>query len=389
MPIRNLSEVNFQYQRVLLRADFNVPMQEGKITDDGRIRASLATIRLLLANNNQIILLAHLGRPKGEVKPELSLLPVAQRLSELLGEKVEVIADIANKKVTERIALLENVRFDPRETSKDAKERMELAKYWAQLGDAFVSDGFGVVHRNQASVTELAKLLPSYAGLLIEKETASFAKVLENPARPYAVIMGGSKVSDKLKIIENLLPKVNKLLIGGGMAYTFLAAQGLKVGKSLLETEMIDAVKNLLIKAKAQNVEILLPVDVVIAAEISPDAQTEVRAVSEIPEDQMGLDIGPKTIEVYKAALDAVKTIVWNGPMGVFEIAQFANGTRAIAEALSQSAAYTVIGGGDSAAAIRKFEISEDNFDHISTGGGAALELLEGKLLPGLEVLGA
>jgi phosphoglycerate kinase len=387
MPIKSLKQANLKNQRVLLRADFNVPMQAGVITDDGRIRAALATINLLLENSNKIIVLAHFGRPKGEVKPELSLKPIAIRLGELLNQPVKLITDLNEDFSNEKIVLLENTRFDARETSKSESDRMQLAKEWAKFGDAFVSDGFGVVHREQASVTELAKILPAYAGLLIEKENMAFDRVLNSPQRPYVVIMGGSKVSDKLKVIENLLPKVDKLLIGGGMTYTFLAAKGYSVGKSLLETEMIDEIKSLLTKAESLGVEIVLPSDVVVAAEISTEAKTQVKSIDQISPDEMGLDIGPATIKKFQQALSTAHTVVWNGPMGVFEIAAFASGTKAIAITLSELNAYTVIGGGDSAAAIRKFNIPEEKFGHISTGGGASLELLEGKVLPGLKVL--
>lgn len=387
MPLNTLSSAAIKNQRVLMRADFNVPLQNGEITDDGRIRAALPTINLLLANQNKVILLAHLGRPKGEVKKEFSLLPVAKRLTELLEREVRLLDEISQIQDSDEIVLVENVRFDARETSKVEAERQSLAKEWASHGDCYVSDGFGVVHRAQASVTELANLLPAYAGLLIEKETNCFERVLNNPARPYLVIMGGAKVSDKLQVIQNLLPKVDKLLIGGGMAYTFLRAQGHQVGKSLLEESMIEQVKDLLTRAQKLGVEVLIPSDVVVAREISENAHTEIKSVSEIAEDEMGLDIGPATRQHYQAALQGAKTIVWNGPMGVFEIEIFSHGTRAIAEYLSKSDAYTVIGGGDSAAAVRNFKIADENFGHISTGGGASLELMEGKELPGLKVL--
>jgi phosphoglycerate kinase len=387
MTIKTLQNANLQNQRVLMRADFNVPMNKGEITDDGRIKAALATINYLLENSNKVILLAHLGRPKGEIKPELTLQPIAQRLCELLGRPVNFVTKLDENTSNHEIVLLENTRFDVRETSKDETERLELAKEWAQFGDAFVSDGFGVVHRNQASVTELAKLLPSYAGLLIAKETSSFERILNDPERPYVVIMGGSKVSDKLKVIENLLPKVDKLLIGGGMTYTFLAANGFSVGKSLLEVEMIDQIKDLMSKAEQLGVEILLPEDVVTANEISETSKTQIKSITQIADNEMGLDIGPRTIANYQKAIASAKTVVWNGPMGVFEIEAFANGTKAIAKSLSEINAYTVIGGGDSAAAIRKFGIGDEKFGHISTGGGASLELLEGKVLPGLKVL--
>jgi phosphoglycerate kinase len=387
MPIKTLQSANLKNQRVLMRADFNVPMKNGVITDDGRIKAALPTIRLLLENSNKVILLAHFGRPKGEVKPELSLAPIALRLAELLERPVNFVTKLDDQTASHEIVLLENTRFDARETSKDDSQRLELAKEWANYADAFVSDGFGVVHRNQASVTELAKLLPSYAGLLIEKETHSFDRILNNPERPYVVIMGGSKVSDKLKVIENLLPKVDKLLIGGGMTYTFLAAKGISVGKSLLESEMIDQIKDLMNKAEELGVEILLPEDVVTAKEISENSTTQIKPINQISDEEMGLDIGPLTITNYQRAVASAKTVVWNGPMGVFEIDAFANGTKAIANTLSELSAYTVIGGGDSAAAIRKFGIADEKFGHISTGGGASLELLEGKVLPGLQVL--
>jgi phosphoglycerate kinase len=387
MTLRKLAGADLKNQRVLMRADFNVPMKNGTITDDGRIVAALPTIKMLLENSNKIILLSHLGRPKGESKAELSLAPIAERLEQLLKTKVKLVTDLSIDFSEESVVLLENVRFDARETSKNENDRMELAKIWAALAESYVSDGFGVVHREQASVTEIAKLLPSFAGLLIEKENASFERVLTDPERPYAVIMGGSKVSDKLKVIENLLPKVNKLLVGGGMTYTFLAAQGYSVGKSLLEVDMIENVKQLLARAITLEIEILLPVDVVVAKEISPTAETEIKLISEISSDEMGLDIGPATTKLYQTALADAKTVVWNGPMGVFELEAFASGTRAIAETLSASSAYTVIGGGDSAAAIRKFGIADEKFSHISTGGGASLELLEGKELPGLKVL--
>ncbi len=387
MPIKTLQSANLKNQRVLMRADFNVPMKNGVINDDGRIKAALPTIRLLLENSNKVILLAHFGRPKGEVKPELSLAPIALRLAELLERPVNFVTKLDDQTASHEIVLLENTRFDARETSKDDSQRLELAKEWANYADAFVSDGFGVVHRNQASVTELAKLLPSYAGLLIEKETHSFDRILNNPERPYVVIMGGSKVSDKLKVIENLLPKVDKLLIGGGMTYTFLAAKGISVGKSLLESEMIDQIKDLMNKAEELGVEILLPEDVVTAKEISENSTTQIKPINQISDEEMGLDIGPLTITNYQRAVASAKTVVWNGPMGVFEIDAFANGTKAIANTLSELSAYTVIGGGDSAAAIRKFGIADEKFGHISTGGGASLELLEGKVLPGLQVL--
>lgn len=382
-------------KRVLVRSDFNVPIRDGKITDDGRIRAALPTIKRLLDAGASVILMAHLGRPKGKVDANFSLAPVSKRLAELVDAPVVLAQDVtgasAQKLASEikpgEILLLENVRFDPRETSKDEAERKEFAEEMAKLADAYVSDGFGVVHRKQASVYDIAKLLPSAAGELVVKEIQSLSKVTDNPERPYVVILGGAKVSDKLGVIENLLHKADTLIIGGGMAYTFLAAKGYNVGKSLLEADQIEAVKGYLAEAKERNVNIVLPVDVVIAPEFAADAPASIVAADAIPSDQMGLDIGPKTQELFAKYILEAKTVAWNGPMGVFEFEAFSGGTKAVAKALSESAAFTVVGGGDSAAAIRLLGFDEGKFSHISTGGGASLELLEGKVLPGIEIL--
>lgn len=384
-------------KRVLVRCDFNVPLKEGKITDDGRIRAALPTLQKLLDSGASIITMAHLGRPKGQVMPEFSLAPVAQRLTELIGVKVTLAEDTTGADAKAKAAaltpgeilMLENVRFDPRETSKDDAERATFAAEMAALADCYVSDGFGVVHRKQTSVYDVAKLLPAAAGFLVLKEIESLRKATENPERPYTVVLGGSKVSDKLGVIANLLTKADTLLIGGGMAFTFLAAQGYAVGKSLLESDQIDTVKGYLDQAKQNGVELVLPVDVVVAPEFKADAPATVVAADAIPEDQMGLDIGPKSGELFAAKIAESKTVAWNGPMGVFEFPAFAGGTKAVAKALQDGTAFGIVGGGDSAAAVRQLGFDESKFSHISTGGGASLELLEGKVLPGIEVLEA
>ncbi|WP_296180033.1 phosphoglycerate kinase [uncultured Mobiluncus sp.] len=384
-------------KRVLVRCDFNVPLKDGVITDDGRIRAALPTLQKLLDSGAKVITMAHLGRPKGQVMPDFSLAPVAQRLAELIGVKVTLAQDTtgadakakAAALATGEILMLENVRFDPRETSKDDAERAAFAAEMAALADCYVSDGFGVVHRKQTSVYDVAKLLPAAAGFLVLKEIESLRKATENPERPYTVVLGGSKVSDKLGVIANLLTKADTLLIGGGMAFTFLAAQGYAVGKSLLESDQIDTVKGYLDQAKQNGVELVLPVDVVVAPEFKADAPATVVAADAIPEDQMGLDIGPKSGELFAAKIAESKTVAWNGPMGVFEFPAFAGGTKAVAKALQDGTAFGIVGGGDSAAAVRQLGFDESKFSHISTGGGASLELLEGKVLPGIEVLEA
>lgn len=393
--IDSLGDLNGK--RVLVRCDFNVPLKDGKITDDGRIRAALPTLQKLLDSGAKVITMAHLGRPKGQVMPEFSLAPVVQRLAELIGVKVTLAQDTtgadskakAETLATGEILMLENVRFDPRETSKDDAERAAFAAEMAALADCYVSDGFGVVHRKQTSVYDVAKLLPAAAGFLVLKEIESLRKATDNPERPYTVVLGGSKVSDKLGVIANLLTKADSLLIGGGMTYTFLAAQGYAVGKSLLEADQINTVKSYLDQAKQNGVELVLPVDVVVTPEFKPDGPTTVVAADAIPEDQMGLDIGPKSRELFAAKIAESKTVAWNGPMGVFEFPAFAGGTKAVAKAMQDGTAFSIVGGGDSAAAVRQLGFDESKFSHISTGGGASLELLEGKVLPGIEVLEA
>lgn len=382
-------------KQVLVRSDLNVPLKDGQITDDGRIRAAVPTIQSLLDDGASVVVLAHLGRPGGQVDPAYSLAPVAARLSELVDADVILADDVVGADAQAKaealqpgqVLLVENVRFDPRETSKVDAERQELAAEYAKLADYYVSDGFGVVHRKQASVYDIAQILPSASGLLVLKEIESLSKVTQDPARPYVVVLGGSKVSDKLGVIANLLTKADALIIGGGMAFTFLAAEGYGVGKSLLEADQIDTVKGYLAEAKERGVDIVLPVDVVVAPEFAADAPATVVDVDAIPADQMGLDVGPKTQELFAQRILDAKTVAWNGPMGVFEFAAFANGTKAIAGAMEESAAFTVVGGGDSAAAVRILGFNEDKFSHISTGGGASLELLEGKVLPGIAVL--
>ena len=382
-------------KRVLVRSDFNVPLDGTTITDDGRIKAALPTLERLADAGAKVVVMAHLGRPKGEAKPEFSLAPVAKRLGELLGQDVtlakDTVGEDAQRVVSEledgQVALLENVRYDKREDSKTDAEREELAAEYAKLADAYVSDGFGVVHRKQASVYDIAKLLPSAAGELVFQEIDSLSRATNNPERPYAVVLGGSKVSDKLGVIENLLDKADKLLIGGGMAFTFLKAQGHEVGSSLLEEDQLDKVRGYLATAKEKGVDLILPTDVVVAPEFKADATPTTVSVDAIPADQMGLDIGPESQKAYADAIASAKTVVWNGPMGVFEFDAFAAGTKAVAQAMSDADAFTVIGGGDSAAAVRILGYDESTFSHISTGGGASLEFLEGKELPGIAVL--
>jgi phosphoglycerate kinase len=398
--MKTIDDIDVTNQRVLLRADLNAPMRQDakgvmQITDDGRLKASVTTINDLRKKNAKIVILAHLGRPKGERKPELSLKPIAKRLGELVGTPIAFIDDlngaetltIINALNPGEIAMIENIRYEKDETSKDTTERQKLAKVLATLGDVFVIDGFGVVHREQASVTDIARLLPKAAGRLVQAEQKAFDKVLNNPVKPYVVVLGGSKVSDKLGVINNLISKVDKLLIGGGMAFTFLKAQGFEVGDSLLEVDRIDEVKQLIQTAQEKNVEIVLPVDVVISKELDGSAPVSIVDAHQIPVGQKGLDIGPKTSQLFAKKIAEAKTVVWNGPMGVFEVNAFASGTKTVAQALANSDAYSVVGGGDSAAAIRLLGLDESKFDHISTGGGASLELLEGKVLPGLAVL--
>ena len=382
-------------RRVLVRSDLNVPIAEGRISDDGRIRASLSTIQALRDQGARVVVVAHLGRPKGAPDPAYSLRPVAERLGELLDVPVAFATDTVGASATETVdglddgdvAVLENVRFDAGETSKDDAERAAFADRLAALADAFVSDGFGVVHRKQASVYDVARRLPRAAGRLVLAEVKVLRRLTEQPQRPYAVVLGGAKVSDKLGVIDNLLGKADWLLIGGGMAFTFLAAQGLSVGRSLLERDQIDAVADHLRAAERRGVDLLLPTDVVVAAEVSATAAPTVVAANAIPADQIGVDIGPRSAQQFAQALGDAKTVFWNGPMGVFEIDAFAAGTCAVADALTKVDGLTVVGGGDSAAAVRRLGFAEDSFGHISTGGGASLEYLEGKVLPGLAVL--
>ncbi|XVS62480.1 phosphoglycerate kinase [Actinosynnema sp. CA-299493] len=373
-------------RRVLVRADLNVPLDGDRITDDGRVRASVPTIKALVDAGARVLVAAHLGRPKGEPDPKFSLAPVATRLGELLGQPVEIGVEAAGDGT---VVLLENIRFDARETSKDDAERAALADELAAKADAFVSDGFGVVHRKQASVYDVAQKLPHYAGGLVLAEVEVLRKLTDDLKRPYVVVLGGAKVSDKLGVIKNLLTKVDRLLVGGGMAYTFLKAQGHEVGGSLLQEDQLDQVRGFLAEAEERGVELVLPVDVLAAVDFAPDAEFEVVRTDAIPADRQGLDIGPETRELFAAKLADAQTVFWNGPMGVFEFEAFSGGTRAVAEALVKSDAFTVVGGGDSAAAVRALGLPEDGFSHISTGGGASLEYLEGKELPGVSVLEA
>ena len=380
---------------VLLRCDLNVPIAGGVIFDDGRIRASLPTLQDLLDRGARVVVLAHLGRPKGEKKVELSLAPIAVRLGELLGAKVHFATDtigesaraVVDALAPGEVALLENVRFQAAETSKDDAERGAFANALAQFADLYVGDGFGAVHRKHASVFDLAFRLPHAAGDLIRAEVEVLRKLTEEPARPYAVVLGGSKVSDKLGVIENLLAKVDLLAIGGGMVFTFLAALGHEVGTSLLEADQLETVRGFIKRAQELGVTLLLPTDFVVAPTFAADAKPTLVSANAIPTDQMGLDIGPVSASAFAEAIRQAKTVFWNGPMGVFEFDAFAAGTRAIAQAITQVEGFTVVGGGDSAAAIRKLGFSESAFGYISTGGGASLEYLEGKILPGLEAL--
>ncbi|WP_311509519.1 phosphoglycerate kinase [uncultured Corynebacterium sp.] len=396
--VKDLINEGIEGRYVLVRSDFNVPLKDGVITDPGRIDASLPTLSALVEAGAKVVVMAHLGRPKGEVKSEFSLAPVAEALSERLEQYVALAGDVSGEDAHERangltegdVLLLENVRFDPRETSKDEAERAEFAAELAALvpDGAFVSDGFGVVHRAQASVFDVAKKLPHYAGNLVQAELEVLRKVAETPEKPYTVVLGGSKVSDKLGVIEALAPKVDSLVIGGGMCFTFLAAKGYAVGASLLQEEMIDTCKDLLDR---YGDKIVLPTDVVVADKFAADAENKVVDATEIPEGWMGLDIGPASAEAFGKVLAESKTVFWNGPMGVFEMEAFAAGTRLVAQAIidatTNNGCFSVVGGGDSAAAVRTLGLNEDGFSHISTGGGASLEFLEGKTLPGVSVL--
>jgi phosphoglycerate kinase len=388
MNIKTLDTVDVRGKRVLLRCDLNVPLKDGVITDDGRIKASLPTIKYLLAQGASVVITAHLGRPKGERKPELSLAPVATRLSELLGQNVDFSKEIVGAKLSGTgVTLLENIRFEAAETSKDEAERLTLAKALATYAAVFVSDGFGAVHRKHASVYDVAKLLPHAAGYLVAAEVDVLKRLTQTPERPYGVALGGSKVSDKIGVISNLLEKVDTIAIGGGMLFTFLAAKGLQIGKSLVETDLIPTVIELMDRAEKRGVKFLLPTDIVVAPEFSADARPTIVAADSIPADQMGLDIGPVSAAAFAAAISECKTVFWNGPMGVFEFPNFANGTKVLAEALTKVSGISVVGGGDSAAAVRKLGFADTDFGYISTGGGASLEYLEGKELPGLIAL--
>ena len=393
--MRQASELDVRGKRVLVRSDLNVPLDGSTISDDGRIRASLPTIRRLTDAGARVLVAAHLGRPKGAPDKRYSLAPVAHRLGELLGAGVPLASDVAGddaratvKELDDgQVAMLENVRFEPGETSQDPAERGELADRWAALAGAYVSDGFGVVHREQASVCEVAERLPRAAGDLVRTEVRMLGRLVEGPDRPYVVVLGGSKVSDKLGVIDRLLDTADELLVGGGMVFTFLAAQGHAVGRSLLEKDQIDTVRGYLDRAGSSASRIVLPTDIVVADEVDASASARVVPADEMPDDVIGVDIGPESAGAFAARVESAGSVFWNGPMGVFEIDQFAAGTRAVAGALAGSQAFTVVGGGDSAAAVRQLGFDDDAFGHISTGGGASLELLEGKTLPGLAVL--
>ena len=393
MGIKTLSQLDLQNKRVILRCDLNVPIKDGVITDDGRIRASISTIRKLLAKNCSIVIIAHLGRPKPNQKNDLSLAPVAKRLSELLEAEVVFSEEIIGIKQktdslkTGQILLLENIRFLAAETSKDESERKALASELATYGQVYVGDGFGAVHRKHASVYELAKLMPHAAGDLIITELGVLEKLTTNPNRPYGVVLGGAKVSDKIGVISNLLEKVDLIAIGGGMVFTFLSANGKEIGKSLVENDLIPTVKELMKRADNLGVKIFLPTDIAVAKEFNADSTATIVASEEIPKDQMGLDIGPASAHFFADEIGKCKTVFWNGPMGVFEFNSFSNGTRSVAQALTKIDGISVVGGGDSAAAVRKLGFVDQDFGYISTGGGASLEYLEGKELPGLVAL--
>ncbi|MDN7228683.1 phosphoglycerate kinase [Planococcus sp. N064] len=385
-----MKDVDLKGKRVFCRVDFNVPMSEGKVTDDTRIRAAVPTIEYLVENGANVILASHLGRPKGTVNEDMRLAAAGAKLSELLHKEVKSLDESIGPKVEQEIAsmndgdivLLENVRFHPGEEKNDE----ELAKAFAALADVFVNDAFGAAHRAHASTAGIAKHLPSVSGLLLEKELDVLGKALSDPERPFTAIIGGAKVKDKIGVIDHLLDKVDNLLIGGGLSYTFTKAQGHEIGTSLLEEDKIELAQSFIKKAEEKGVKLYLPVDVVVTKEFSNDTETKVVPISEIPSDWMGLDIGPKTVELYSDVIMNSKLIIWNGPMGVFEMSSFENGTKSVAQAMAKTEAYTVIGGGDSAAAVEQFRVA-DQMDHISTGGGASLEFMEGKELPGVTAL--
>ncbi len=391
----SLHDLDVVGKRVFLRCDLNVPLKDGAITDDGRIKASLPTIKILLAAGASLVIAAHLGRPKGEAKPELSLAPVAQRLSELLATPVIFLGEVTGAKVTAaadalkagEILLLENIRYSAAETSKDESERQVFAKELAALADVYVGDGFGAVHRKHASVYDLPQLLPHAAGTLVSAEVEVLKKLTIDPARPYGVVLGGAKVSDKIGVISNLLNKVDVMAIGGGMVFTFLAAQGKEIGTSLVEKDLIPTVKDLIEKAESSGVKLILPTDIVVASEFKIDSPATTVSADSIPADQMGLDIGPDSAAAFGSAIESCQTVFWNGPMGVFEFPNFAHGTKVVAGALTKVSGISVVGGGDSAAAVRALGFADSDFGYISTGGGASLEYLEGKELPGLRAL--
>ena len=381
--MNSLASLDVAGKRVFLRCDLNVPLKNGEITDDGRIRASLPTITNLLERGASLVIGAHLGRPKGEAKPELSLQPIAKRLSELLGQPVDFINQSSAK-----ILLLENLRFNAAETSKDDAERNAFAKDLAGLADLYVGDGFGAVHRKHASVYDLPELLPNAPGFLVQAEVEILKKLTQSPQRPYGVVLGGAKVSDKIGVISNLLSKVDVMAIGGGMVFTFLAASGKEIGSSLVETDLIPAVKDLIATAQSKGVTLVLPTDIVVAKEFKHDSAPTLVSADQIPADQMGLDIGPESAAAFAAEIKKCRTVFWNGPMGVFEFPNFAHGTKVVAQALTKVDGISVVGGGDSAAAVRALGFKDSDFGYISTGGGASLEYLEGKVLPGLQALG-
>ena len=381
--MNSLASLDVAGKRVFLRCDLNVPLKNGEITDDGRIRASLPTILNLLERGASLVIGAHLGRPKGEVKPELSLQPVSKRLAELLGQPVDFIIQGSAK-----VLLLENLRFNAAETSKDDLERSAFAKELAQYADVYVGDGFGAVHRKHASVYDLPSILPSAPGFLIEAEVEILKKLTQSPVRPYGVVLGGAKVSDKIGVISNLLSKVDVMAIGGGMVFTFLAATGKEIGSSLVEKDLIPTVKELIETARSKGITLVLPTDIVIAPEFKQDATPTLVSADEMPADQMGLDIGPESAATFASEIKKCKTVFWNGPMGVFEFPKFAHGTKVVAQALTEVDGIAVVGGGDSAAAVRALGFNDSDFGYISTGGGASLEYLEGKVLPGLQALG-
>ncbi|QXJ20016.1 phosphoglycerate kinase [Actinomadura graeca] len=393
--MRTIDDLDVAGRRVLVRSDLNVPLEDGRITDDGRIRAALPTIEALRARGAKVVVCAHLGRPKGQVRPELSLAPVAGRLGSLLGADVALAGDVAGDSARATVdglaggdvALLENLRFEPGETSKDDAERGAFAARLADLADLYVGDGFGAVHRRHASVFDVPALLPHAAGGLVVAEVEVLRRLTERVERPYAVVLGGSKVSDKLGVIDSLLGKADRILVGGGMVFTFLKAQGHEVGKSLLEPDQLGTVREYLRRAEETGVEFVLPVDIVAAAAFAADAEHEAVPAAAIPADRIGLDIGPESGKLFASRLAGTRTVFWNGPMGVFEMEPYAHGTRAVAQGLIDSGAFTVVGGGDSAAAVRRLGFDESSFSHISTGGGASLEYLEGATLPGLQAL--